>query len=61
MELFELTKALINIESVTGHERACAEYLGRRTSPGETSKLYSSPSRATAPTYSQELESRTSS
>jgi len=27
MELFELTKALINIESVTGHERACAEYL----------------------------------
>jgi len=28
MELFELTKALINIESVTGHERACAEYLG---------------------------------
>jgi acetylornithine deacetylase len=28
MELFELTTALINIESVTGHERACAEYLG---------------------------------
>ena len=28
MELFELTKALINIESVTGHERSCAEYLG---------------------------------
>ncbi|MGA2072899.1 MAG: peptidase dimerization protein, partial [Terriglobia bacterium] len=28
MDLFELTKALINIESVTGHERACAEYLG---------------------------------
>jgi len=27
MELFELTKALVNIESVTGHERACAEYL----------------------------------
>ena len=27
MELFELTKALINIESVTGNERACAEYL----------------------------------
>ena len=27
MELFELTKALINIESVTGHERACAEFL----------------------------------
>jgi acetylornithine deacetylase len=27
MELFEFTKALINIESVTGHERACAEYL----------------------------------
>jgi acetylornithine deacetylase len=27
MELIELTKALINIESVTGHERACAEFL----------------------------------
>ena len=27
MELFELTKALINIESVTGHERACGEFL----------------------------------
>ena len=27
MELFELTQALINIESVTGHERACAEFL----------------------------------
>jgi acetylornithine deacetylase len=27
MELFELAKALINIESVTGHERACAEFL----------------------------------
>ena len=27
MEIFELTKALINIESVTGHERACAEFL----------------------------------
>jgi acetylornithine deacetylase len=27
VELFELTKALINIESVTGHERACTEFL----------------------------------
>ena len=27
MEIFELTKALINIESVTGHERACTEFL----------------------------------
>jgi acetylornithine deacetylase len=27
MEIFELTKALINIESVTGHERACVEFL----------------------------------
>jgi len=27
MELFELTKALVNIESVTGHEHACAEFL----------------------------------
>jgi len=27
MELFELTKTLINIESITGHERACAEFL----------------------------------
>jgi acetylornithine deacetylase len=27
MEIFELTKTLINIESVTGHERACAEFL----------------------------------
>jgi acetylornithine deacetylase len=27
MEIFELTKALINIESVTGHERACADFL----------------------------------
>ena len=27
MKIFELTKALINIESVTGHERACAEFL----------------------------------
>ena len=26
-EIFELTKALINIESVTGHEGACAEFL----------------------------------
>ena len=27
MELYELTKTLINLESVTGHERACAEFL----------------------------------
>lgn len=27
MDIFELTKALVNIESVTGHERACAEFL----------------------------------
>jgi len=27
MDIFELTKALINIESVTGHERACVEFL----------------------------------
>jgi acetylornithine deacetylase len=27
VELFELTKALVNIESVTGHERACVEFL----------------------------------
>jgi acetylornithine deacetylase len=27
MEIFELTKALINVESVTGHERACTEFL----------------------------------
>ncbi len=27
MELFELTKALVNIESVTGHEGACSEFL----------------------------------
>ena len=27
MELFQLTQALVNIESVTGHERACAEFL----------------------------------
>ncbi len=27
MDIFELTKALINIESVTGNERACTEYL----------------------------------
>jgi acetylornithine deacetylase len=27
MELFELTTALINLESVTGHERACAEFV----------------------------------
>ena len=28
MELFELTKSLVNMESVTGNERACAEFLG---------------------------------
>lgn len=28
MQLFELTKVLVNIESVTGNERACAEFLG---------------------------------
>jgi acetylornithine deacetylase len=27
MELFELTQALVNLESVTGHERACAEFV----------------------------------
>ncbi len=27
MELFELTKTLVNIESVTGHEQACAEFV----------------------------------
>jgi acetylornithine deacetylase len=27
MDCFELTKALVNIESVTGHEKACAEFL----------------------------------
>ena len=27
MELFELTKALVNIESITGHEQACGEFL----------------------------------
>jgi acetylornithine deacetylase len=27
MELFQLTQTLVNIESVTGHERACAEFL----------------------------------
>jgi acetylornithine deacetylase len=26
-ELFELTKALVNIESITGNERACGEFL----------------------------------
>ena len=29
MELFELTKALVNIESVTGNERGCADFLRR--------------------------------
>lgn len=27
MEVFELTKALVDIESVTGHEQACAEFV----------------------------------
>ena len=27
MELFEITHTLINLESVTGHEKACAEFL----------------------------------
>jgi acetylornithine deacetylase len=27
MEVFQLTKTLVNIESVTGHEKACAEFL----------------------------------
>ena len=27
MELFDLTKALVNLESVTGHEKACSEFL----------------------------------
>ena len=27
MELFELTKTLVNIRSITGHETACAEFL----------------------------------
>jgi acetylornithine deacetylase len=27
MELFELTKALVNIESITGNEKACSEFL----------------------------------
>jgi acetylornithine deacetylase len=29
MQLFELTKALVNINSVTGEEPACAEFLGK--------------------------------
>ena len=29
MELFDLTKALVNIESVTGNERGCADFLRR--------------------------------
>ncbi len=28
MELFDLTKTLVNLDSVTGNERACAEFLG---------------------------------
>lgn len=27
MELFELTKALVNIESITGNEKACGEFI----------------------------------
>ncbi len=27
MELFELTKELVNLESTTGHEKACADFL----------------------------------
>ncbi len=27
MELFELTKSLVNMASVTGHEKACAEFV----------------------------------
>jgi acetylornithine deacetylase len=27
MEVFQLTQTLVNIESVTGHEKACAEFL----------------------------------
>lgn len=27
MELFQLTEALVNIESVTGHEKACGEFV----------------------------------
>src|SRR5207248_175897 len=30
MELFELTQALVDIESITGHEQACADFLRRR-------------------------------
>jgi acetylornithine deacetylase len=30
MELFELTKALVDIESITGHEQACADFLRHR-------------------------------
>jgi acetylornithine deacetylase len=30
MELCELTKALVDIESVTGNERACAEFVSQR-------------------------------
>ena len=30
MELFDLTKALVDIESVTGHEQACGEFLRNR-------------------------------
>lgn len=27
MDLFELTKSLVNMASVTGHEKACAEFV----------------------------------
>src|ERR1035437_10848780 len=27
MDLFELTKSLVNMASVTGHEKACAEFI----------------------------------
>src|SRR5437016_1609029 len=30
MELFELTQALVDIESITGHEQACTDFLRRR-------------------------------
>ncbi len=34
MELFELTMALVDIESVTGHEAACTEFLRARLEEG---------------------------
>jgi len=27
MDLFELTKSLVNMASVTGHEKACGEFV----------------------------------